>query len=214
MLWQMKKLDFQQKYRFKYIIIFVCIKLCCSNQTVVFGIFKERNFNNFIHRRRCFSNYGTDNHIYFGLFYFVFLALDFLYFLEQLDKIKLRKPIGYLFNEYNSKSYDWEQIKLSKKLSQSFDIFESDVLLMASLLGLCLLFYQLLAVKQKPYIIQNLNFLDILTEQICSLSIFISAVKYLSEKEMLQHYQFSFNFLSFRQLVKITDVEMNKLASP
>ncbi|CAD8167794.1 unnamed protein product [Paramecium octaurelia] len=140
--------------------------------------------------------YGTDNHIFWiiilgipGLGVFGALIPFTLFFVmymnrEQLDKIKLRRHICYLFNEYNQESYYWEQIKLSKKtiIIIILTFFESDVLLMASLLGLCLLFYQLLAVNQKPYIIQSLNFLDIQTGQICSISIFISAVKYVSEK--------------------------------
>ncbi|CAD8188935.1 unnamed protein product [Paramecium octaurelia] len=141
--------------------------------------------------------YGTETHIKWMIIFaipglgvigiLIPFSLFFLMYVnrDQLDQIKLRRHICYLFNEYNSESYYWEQIKLSKKIIIIIILtyFESNVLLTASLLGLCLLFYQLLAVKQKPYIIQSLNFLDIQTGQICSISIFISAAKYVSEKE-------------------------------
>ncbi|CAK92602.1 unnamed protein product (macronuclear) [Paramecium tetraurelia] len=141
--------------------------------------------------------YGTETHIQWMMMFaipglgvigiLIPFSLFFLMYVnrDQLDQIKLRRHICYLFNEYNSESYYWEQIKLSKKIIIIIILtyFENNVLLTASLLGLCLLFYQLLAVKQKPYIIQSLNFLDIQTGQICSISIFISAAKYVSEKE-------------------------------
>lgn len=41
--------------------------------------------------------------------------------------------------------------------------FESEVLLKTTLLGLSLLLYQLIAIQIKPYIISNLNNLDIET---------------------------------------------------
>ncbi|CAD8105139.1 unnamed protein product [Paramecium sonneborni] len=141
--------------------------------------------------------YGTINHIswiiYFaipglGIFgLFIPFSLFFILYInrQQLDKIKLRRHICYLFNEYNSENYYWESIKLSKKtiIIIILTYFESDIFLKASLLGLCLLVYQLAAVKQKPYIISSLNFLDIQTGQICSITIFIAGANYVSEQE-------------------------------
>ncbi|CAD8127957.1 unnamed protein product [Paramecium sonneborni] len=141
--------------------------------------------------------YGTANHIswiiYFaipglGIFgLFIPFSLFFILYInrKQLDKIKLRRHICYLFNEYNSESYYWESIKLSKKtiIIIILTYFESNIFLKASLLGLCLLVYQLATVKHKPYIISSLNFLDIQAGQICSITIFIAGANYVSEQE-------------------------------
>ncbi|CAD8064194.1 unnamed protein product [Paramecium sonneborni] len=115
-----------------------------------------------------------------------FFLLAIMYKLkDQFDSIKKRRHISYLFNEYNNGNYYWELIKLTKKtiIILILTYFETQILLKASLLGLCLLFYQLLAVQQKPYIISNLNHLDLLTGQICSITIFLAASKYVSEQQ-------------------------------
>ncbi|CAD8187960.1 unnamed protein product [Paramecium octaurelia] len=141
--------------------------------------------------------YGTPNHISWIIFFavpglgilglFIPFSLFFIMYInrEQLDNIKLRRHICYLFNEYNTESYFWESIKLSKKtiIIIILTYFESNVFLKASLLGLCLLVYQLAAVKQKPYIIQSLNFLDIQTGQICSITLFLAGANYVCEQE-------------------------------
>ncbi|CAK63537.1 unnamed protein product (macronuclear) [Paramecium tetraurelia] len=104
---------------------------------------------------------------------------------EKLDKINFRKHICYLFNEYNNETYFWEWIKLWKKtvIILIMTYFETNIFVKASLLGLCLLLYQLYAVKQKPYIIKNLNQLDVSTGQICSIAIFLASIKYISEQQ-------------------------------
>ncbi|CAD8125631.1 unnamed protein product [Paramecium sonneborni] len=115
----------------------------------------------------------------FSLFFLMYIKQD------QLDNIKLRRHICYLFNEYNSDKYYWEQIKLTKKtvIIIIMTYFEINIFLKASLLGLCLLCYQLLAVKNKPYIINSLNNLDLWTGQICSIAMFLAVAKYVSEQQ-------------------------------
>ncbi|CAD8141277.1 unnamed protein product [Paramecium pentaurelia] len=146
--------------------------------------------------------FGSQNH-YQWIYYFAIPGLGIfgccipfsLFFLmlinkNKLEHIKLRRHICYLFNEYNEKSYFWEQIKLSKKtvIILIMTYFESNILLKASLLGLVLLVYQLLAGKQQPYIISSLNNLDLQTGQICSIAIFVATAKYVSEKEIENSY--------------------------
>ncbi|CAD8097021.1 unnamed protein product [Paramecium primaurelia] len=141
--------------------------------------------------------FGYQNH-YKWIYTFVVPGLGFfgccipfsLFFLmyikkEELDNIKLRRHICYLFNEYNPNKYFWEQIKLTKKtiIIIIMTYFEINILLKASLLGLCLLFYQLLAVKNKPYIIQSLNNLDLQTGQICSIAIFMASAQYVCDQQ-------------------------------
>ncbi|CAD8176500.1 unnamed protein product [Paramecium pentaurelia] len=115
---------------------------------------------------------------------FILFSLMFL-MRKKLDLIKIRRHICYMFNEYNDESFFWEFVKIWKKtiLISILTYFESNIFLKASLIGLCLLFYQLLALKIKPYIIKSLNLLDISTDQICSITIFLAAVKYVSEQE-------------------------------
>ncbi|CAD8096297.1 unnamed protein product [Paramecium primaurelia] len=141
--------------------------------------------------------FGTPNHIswiicfaipglgIFGLF--IPFSLFFIMYINraQLDQIKLRRHICYLFNEYNSESYYWELIKLSKKtiIIIILTYFEGNIFFKASLLGLCLLVYQMAAVKQQPYIISSLNFLDVQTGQICSITIFLAGANYVCEQE-------------------------------
>ncbi|CAD8197540.1 unnamed protein product [Paramecium pentaurelia] len=59
--------------------------------------------------------------------------------------------------------------------------FQTNIFVKASLLRLCLLLYQLYAVKQKPHILNNLNELDVSTGQICSIATFLATIKYISE---------------------------------
>ncbi|CAD8094623.1 unnamed protein product [Paramecium sonneborni] len=104
---------------------------------------------------------------------------------DQLENINLRKHICYLFNEYDRHSYYWEWIKLGEKtvIIIILTYFETDIYLKSSLLGICLLFYQIYSQKQRPYIIQNLNNLDVQTGQICSIAIFFAVIKYICEQQ-------------------------------
>ncbi|CAD8206027.1 unnamed protein product [Paramecium pentaurelia] len=141
--------------------------------------------------------FGTREH-QIWMFFFVIPGIAFfcliiplsLYILmyvkrNDLETIKIRKNFCYLINEYENKTYFWEIIKLIKKTIMILILtyFETHILLKASLLGLCLLFYQLIAVKNKPFNLQNLNNLDLFSGQICSIAIFLAAAKYVSEQE-------------------------------
>ncbi|CAD8112942.1 unnamed protein product [Paramecium sonneborni] len=114
------------------------------------------------------------------------LSLFFLMYFkrQELNLHTLRPHICYLFNEYEKKSYYWEQIKLIKRAIMILILtyFETNIHLKASLIGLCMICYQKLAVRQQPYIISKFNKLDLHTGQICSITIFLSAIKYESEK--------------------------------
>ncbi|CAD8148748.1 unnamed protein product [Paramecium octaurelia] len=139
----------------------------------------------------------TQNHqlwilylVFPGLMIFGFiipLLLFFLMYLKRnfLNKSKLRPHICYLFNEYQSTRYYWEQIKLSKKaiIILFLTYFETRITLKASLIGLTLLYYSKLALQKKPYILSNLNRLDLKAGYICSFSIFLAAIKYENETE-------------------------------
>ncbi|CAD8183302.1 unnamed protein product [Paramecium octaurelia] len=141
--------------------------------------------------------YGSQNHYQWmylfaipGLAIFGLIIPLFFFFLlfmnkGQLVNIKFRRHTCYLFNEYNQESFFWEQIKFFKKTSiiLVMTYFESTILFKASLLGLCLLVYQLMAAKQQPYILSSLNNLDLQTGQICSIVIFIATAKYVSEQQ-------------------------------
>ncbi|CAD8087605.1 unnamed protein product [Paramecium sonneborni] len=120
-----------------------------------------------------------------GLAIPVFLFLLMFFIKEKLEIIQFRRHICYLFNEYNKNTYFWEYIKICKKTLVIFIMiyFETNILLKASLLGLCLLLYQQLALKYKPFILNSLNVLDISTSQICSISIFLAAVQYVSDQQ-------------------------------
>ncbi|CAD8155005.1 unnamed protein product [Paramecium pentaurelia] len=123
--------------------------------------------------------------IIFGLIFPILLFL-LMYFKQNfLNNSKLRPHICYLYNEYESTSYFWEQIKLSKKaiIILFLTYFETRITLKASLIGLILLFYQKLALKKKPYILQNLNRLDLKAGYICSFSIFLATIKYENETQ-------------------------------
>ncbi|CAD8202686.1 unnamed protein product [Paramecium octaurelia] len=109
----------------------------------------------------------------------------------HLFKLKFRKHICYLFNEYNEKRYFWEQIKLIQKTFIILVItnFENNVLLKTTLLGTCVEIYQVLANNSKPYIISKFNSLDLESGQICLIAIFFAATKY--ESQVLQNDFFS-----------------------
>ncbi|CAD8190110.1 unnamed protein product [Paramecium octaurelia] len=140
--------------------------------------------------------YGNQTHLAW-MFYFVIPILilfgclaPFSLFMimyskrKYLDQIKLRRHLCYLFNEYNDSSYFWEQIKLVQKFIMILisTYFETEISMKASVFGISLLCYQLLTVKQKPYLTSRLNNLDLQTGQICSLSIFLATINYISEQ--------------------------------
>ncbi|CAD8215134.1 unnamed protein product [Paramecium octaurelia] len=140
--------------------------------------------------------YGSDSHILWIKRFaipgssFIGLIIPLLLFLllyinrENHNKIKFRRHIGYLFNEYTQKNYFWEMIKLWKKtiIIKTLIYFETYIFLKATLLGLCLMFYQLIALKYKPFILNMYNQLDILSGQYCSITIFFAVVKYICEQ--------------------------------
>ncbi|CAD8169287.1 unnamed protein product [Paramecium pentaurelia] len=103
---------------------------------------------------------------------------------NDLDNHIFRPHICYLYNEYEKESYYWEQIKLSKRAIMILILtyFETNIHLKASLIGLSLIIYQLLAINKKPYIMTKFNKFDLSTGQMCSISIFLSTIKYESEK--------------------------------
>ncbi|CAD8139247.1 unnamed protein product [Paramecium pentaurelia] len=140
--------------------------------------------------------YDTDSHYRWITYFFIPDLLFFGYLIplclfvllyaqrNKLDSIRLRGHICYLFNEYNQNCYFWELIKLSKKAIMIFIMtyFETNISLKAILLGLCLVFYQLIAIKNRPYIISKFNSLDLYSGQLCSISIFLAAAKYHNEQ--------------------------------
>ncbi|CAD8129468.1 unnamed protein product [Paramecium sonneborni] len=120
----------------------------------------------------------------FSLFWFMFLTK------KRFNKIQFRRHICYLFDEYNEQNYFWEQIKFSKKIIiiLVMTYFESNILLKATLLGLFLLIYQIIAGSQQPYNLKKLNNLDIQAVQICSVAIFVAIAKYVNDQQIENAY--------------------------
>ncbi|CAD8115237.1 unnamed protein product [Paramecium sonneborni] len=120
-----------------------------------------------------------------GVFIPILIVILLLLNKNKLDKIRLRKHICYLLNEYKQERYYWELIKLFNKSIIIFIMtnFETEIILKASLLGLTLLIYQLLAILHQPFILQKYNDLDIQTSQICSISIFLAFTKSICEQK-------------------------------
>ncbi|CAD8085140.1 unnamed protein product [Paramecium primaurelia] len=135
----------------------------------------------------------------FSLFIVMYIRKD------QHDNIKIRKHFCYLINEYNVSSYFWEDIKLIKKtiIILILTYFETYILLKASLLGLSLLFYQLIAFNKKPYILSNFNSMDLFSAQICSISIFLAATKYVAEQENNQ-----FSSISLQTIIVLLCIKL------
>ncbi|CAD8131104.1 unnamed protein product [Paramecium sonneborni] len=67
------------------------------------------------------------------------------------------------------------QIKIEKWI---LELFQNKYFFKASLLGLCLLFYQIYAQEQQLFTIQNFNKLDVKTGQICSISVFLAVIRF------------------------------------
>ncbi|CAD8099474.1 unnamed protein product [Paramecium primaurelia] len=135
----------------------------------------------------------------FSLFLLTYVKRDILH------KIKLRRHICYLFNEYTDNNYYWEQIKLLQKaiIILITTYFENNILLKTSLLGLCLLSYQAIAVKNKPYIISKFNNLDLSSGQICSITIFLAAIKYESQNLNNQFFSIFLQIIILILLVRL-----------
>ncbi|CAD8187998.1 unnamed protein product [Paramecium octaurelia] len=79
--------------------------------------------------------------------------------------------------------------------------FETDIFLKASLLGLCLLFYQFIAQNYKPFILQKFYLLDIQSGQYCSFALIFAVVKYICEQS--EQYNFSTLIQSFIFIISI-----------
>ncbi|CAD8082452.1 unnamed protein product [Paramecium primaurelia] len=155
--------------------------------------------------------YGSQNHISWiygfvipgSLFIGLILPLSLFFVLyiykDQHNKIKFRRHIGYLFNEYTQKNYFWEIIKLWKKtiIIVILIYFETDIFLKASLLALCLLIYQIIAQKYKPYILLKFNLLDIQSAQFCLIAIFLATVKQIMEQQDKQNISFIIQLFIF-----------------
>ncbi|CAD8082824.1 unnamed protein product [Paramecium primaurelia] len=152
--------------------------------------------------------YGTQDH-YLWMYYFIIpglivigILIPLLIFIllminqNRLDKIKIRRHISYLLNEYKMEGFYWEQIKLFKKAILIFILtnFETEIVLKASLLGLCLLMYQILAAFNQPFINQKFNNLDLQSSQICSISILLALTKQICEQK---------NYLGASMLIQI-----------
>ncbi|CAK76088.1 unnamed protein product (macronuclear) [Paramecium tetraurelia] len=159
-------------------------------------ISKREVSNNYYIQGDLSLKYGSQDH-YLWMYYFIIPGLfvigaliPILIFIllkinrTRLEKIKLRRHISYLLNEYKQERYYWELIKLFKKSIIIFIMtnFETDIVLKASLLGLCLLVYQILATFHQPFTIKKYNSLDLQTSQICSISIFLAITKYICEQ--------------------------------
>ncbi|CAK94123.1 unnamed protein product (macronuclear) [Paramecium tetraurelia] len=142
------------------------------------------------------GQYGTQDH-QLWMIYFIIPGLIIINFIipllillllminkNRLDKIKIRRHISYLLNEYRIEKFYWEQIKLLKKAIFIFILtnFETEVVLNASLLGLSLLIYQKLATFHQPFINQKLNNLVLQSSQICSISILLALIKQICEQ--------------------------------
>ncbi|CAD8188112.1 unnamed protein product [Paramecium octaurelia] len=139
--------------------------------------------------------YNTQSHFNWMIFFMIPFLVIFggliplaLFLLIVLKKEKMsqgqwRGHICYLFNEYEKECYYWEEIKLLKKAVMILILtyFETNIWIKASLLGLCLLLYQVLTVNNRPYVISKLNHLDLQSGQICSISIFLATTKYFCE---------------------------------
>ncbi|CAD8154124.1 unnamed protein product [Paramecium octaurelia] len=102
-----------------------------------------------------------------------------------LNKIPLRRHISYLFNEYKMNCFYWEWMKLWKKTIIIIILiyFETNIFLKGILIGICLIFYQIITSFCQPYIYEKLNKLDLQTGQCCSIAIFFASVQYICQQE-------------------------------
>ncbi|CAD8074282.1 unnamed protein product [Paramecium primaurelia] len=184
------------------IISITALYLYVSNYAALikqfFSLLAKRQISNINYIQGDVSlKFGTSDHIKWMISFIIpglgligwllpFLLLLLLYVKkDQIESIQFRKHFCYLFNEYNNSNFFWEWVKLAKKTSVIIILtyFETNIYLKATLLGLCLLFYQLYALEQQPYIIQNFNKIDVKAGQICSISIFLAVIKYICEQQ-------------------------------
>ncbi|CAD8048616.1 unnamed protein product [Paramecium sonneborni] len=152
---------------------------------------------------------------FIGCFIPIFLFSLMFIRRKKLDVIKFRKHLCYMFNEYAEHCYYWEFIKIWKKtiLIIILTYFETNILLKASLLGLCLLVYQLFTVKIKPFINQKLNSLDLETGQFCSIAIFLAANIYVCEQTANYIYSYLLQSAILLLFIKLCYPFINQIIS-
>ncbi|CAD8189309.1 unnamed protein product [Paramecium octaurelia] len=193
------------KFRMRIIsitILYLYIQNYASLINQLFSILAVRKISNLDYISGDVSLiYGTNSHISWiqgfaipgstliGLIIPLLLFLILYLNRKNHNKIIFRRHVGYLFNEYTQYNYFWEMIKLWKKTIIIIILiyFETEIFLKATLLGLCLLFYQLIAQNSKPFILQKLNLLDVQSSQCCSIAIFFATVKYICEQSEQQN---------------------------
>ncbi|CAD8123905.1 unnamed protein product [Paramecium sonneborni] len=164
----------------------------------LFSILAKRQISNLDYIQGDVSlQYGQNNHLNWIFLFAIpalaiigvvlpFSLLIILYIKKNnLNQIKFRRHIGYLFNEYTIQNYYWEWVKLWKKtvIIILLIYFETQVILKGTLIGITLVFYQLFALKFSPYINQKLNKLDVKAGQYCLLSINLAVVKYICDQQ-------------------------------
>ncbi|CAD8122669.1 unnamed protein product [Paramecium sonneborni] len=169
----------------------------------LFSIIAQRQISNIDFIQGDVSlQYGHGNHLQWIYFFVVpILALIgvimpltillLLYFKrDQINQIKFRKHVGYLFNEYTSVNFFWEWIKLWKKSIIIIILiqFESYVILNGIFIGMTLVVYQLFATYFSPYVNLKLNKLDIQSVQICLFTILLAIVKYICDQQENEFY--------------------------
>ncbi|CAD8086042.1 unnamed protein product [Paramecium primaurelia] len=131
--------------------------------------------------------------------YYQVASFLFSYFYQLIEIIQINQTekthICSLLNEYQNQNNFWEQIKNQKTFYDAcFEQilkpkFEIQILFKAYLLGLCQLIYQNQQLNQLPFITKFFNSLNLKDGRICSIVIFLAAIKYICESKNIDYAQ-------------------------
>ena len=107
---------------------------------------------------------------------------------HDLDKITVILSWGMLYNEYRHKAYFWEILKIVQKslLMLFLNFYASYIVIKGVIVYLLIITYTVLANKYMPYRRSELNLLDMLSANICSISILLGVTAYKNQLQYVQ----------------------------
>ena len=130
---------------------------------------------------------GEESYIAADVSMMCYTSQHLVYTLD-LDKITVILSWGMLYNEYRHKAYFWEILKIVQKslLMLFLNFYASYIVIKGVIVYLLIITYTVLANKYMPYRRSELNLLDMLSANICSISILLGVTAYKNQLQYVQ----------------------------
>ncbi|CAD8046285.1 unnamed protein product [Paramecium sonneborni] len=214
-----KYVTFSKSYIFSSIIYLYCLNLQNIMKWGVSLITKRHLSGIDWIQANVASKFDTDSHriwsqrfIYPILIFIGLLIPAFLFF--QMRKIKnflddrsSIQKFSFLYNEYTSKSYYWEILKMLQKISIILIVnyFEQQILIKGIFMFLIVLIYYKLCLEIQPYKLQSISQIDGKISFLLSITLICSLLLYVIQQEEINYLNYPTQiiilFLIYKQTV-------------